>query len=214
MALLDKYSECFSEKPGLYTVLQHEINVSADFKPKMLRADRVPENLKPMVEAQINELLKLGIIKPSKSEMGSPIVCVLKGKDGKGGVRIAVDYRYLNKYCEGDAYPMPIQKVGKSKIITLCDNKSAYHQIEVKPERQWLTAFVSDGGLYQYTRAPFGQKGAGNTFVRAVQQILYPLTDITASFLDDIAVHSDEFDQHLRYFERYFSRSSRSQVLR
>ena len=34
---------------------------------------------------------KLGIIKPSKSEMGSPIVCVLKGKDGKDGVRIATD---------------------------------------------------------------------------------------------------------------------------
>jgi len=52
LALLDKYSECFfSEKPGLCTVLQHGINVSADFKPKMLRAYRVPENLKPMVEA-------------------------------------------------------------------------------------------------------------------------------------------------------------------
>jgi len=50
-------------------------------------------------------LLKLGIIKHIlKSEMGSPIVCVLKDKDG---VRIAVDYRYLNKYCEGDPYPMP-----------------------------------------------------------------------------------------------------------
>ena len=42
LALLDKYSECFSEKPGLCTVLQHEINVSADFKPKRLRAYRVP----------------------------------------------------------------------------------------------------------------------------------------------------------------------------
>ena len=78
-------------------MLQHEINVSADFKSKSLRAYRVPENLKPMVETQINELLKLGIIKPSKSEMRSPIVCVLKGNDGKDGVRIAVDYRYLNK---------------------------------------------------------------------------------------------------------------------
>ena len=67
----------------------------------------MPENLKPKVEEQIQELLKFGIIKPSKSEMGSPIVCVLKGKDGKDGVRIAVDYRYLNKYCEDDAYPMP-----------------------------------------------------------------------------------------------------------
>ena len=80
-------------------MLQHEINVSADFKPKRLRAYRVPEKLKPMVD-----LLKLGIIKPSKSEMGSPIVCVLKRKDGKDGVRIAVEYWYLNKYCEGDAY--------------------------------------------------------------------------------------------------------------
>ena len=48
----------------------------------------------------------MGIIKPSKSEMSSPIVCVLKGKDGKDGVRIAVDYRYFNKYREGDAYPL------------------------------------------------------------------------------------------------------------
>ena len=128
-------------------MLQHEINVSADFKPKRLRAYRVTENLNPMVEAQINELLKLGIIKPSTNEMLSPIVCVSKGKDDKDGVRIAVNYRYLNKYCEGDAYPMPeisdlIQKVGQSKVITLCDIKSVYHQIDLKPEHQWLTAFV------------------------------------------------------------------------
>ena len=68
-----------------------------------------------------------------------------------------------------------IQKVGQVKFISLCDIKSAYHQIEVKPEHQWLTAFVWDGGLFQYTRAPFGQKGSGDTctFVRAVQQVLY-----------------------------------------
>jgi len=53
------------------------------------------------------------------------------------------------------------------------------------------------------SRAPFGQKGSGNTFVRAVQQILYPIRNITASFVDDIAVHSDEFDQHLRDFEKF-----------
>ena len=36
-----------------------------------------------------------------------------------------------------------------------------------------------------------------------MQQILYPIRDITASFVDDIAVHSDEFDQHLRDFEKF-----------
>jgi len=208
LAVLDRYSCCFSDKPGLCKVIQHEINVSEDFKPKRLRSYRVPENLKPMVENQIQELLDLGIIKPSQSEMGSPIVCVLKGKDGKDGVRIAVDYRYLNKYCPSDAYPMPdisdlIQRVGQARYISVCDIKSAYHQLAVKPEHQWLTAFVWDGGLYEYTRAPFGQKGSSNCFLRAVQQILHPIRKFTASFVDDISVYSNEFDQHLSDLERF-----------
>jgi len=107
LAVLDKYFFCFSDKPGLCNVIEHETNVLQDFKPKRLRSYRVPENLKPMVEEQIQQLLNLGIIRPSQSEMGSPIVCVLKGKDGKDGVRIAVDYRYLNKYCPSDAHPLP-----------------------------------------------------------------------------------------------------------
>ena len=76
-----------------------------------------------------------------------------------------------------------IQKVNQAKVISLCDTKSAYHQIEVKPEHQWLTAFVWDGGLFQYTRAPFGQKGSGNTFVRAVQQILYPIGRVSKQMI-------------------------------
>jgi len=107
----------------------HEINVTSDFKPKRLRAYRVPESLKPEVEKQIQEMLATGIIRPSKSDMASPIVCVLNGENGKDGVRIAIDYRYLNKYCVGDAYHTPnigdiIQRVGKARWITTCDLKS------------------------------------------------------------------------------------------
>ena len=65
LAVLDKYSCCFSDKPGLCKVIEHEINVSQDFKPKRLKSYRVPENLKTMVEEQIRELLDLGIIRPS-----------------------------------------------------------------------------------------------------------------------------------------------------
>jgi len=36
LAVLDKYSCCFSDKPGLCKVIEHEINVSQDFKPKRL----------------------------------------------------------------------------------------------------------------------------------------------------------------------------------
>ena len=153
-------------------------------------------------------MLNLGIIKPSKSEMASPIVCVLKGKDGKDGVRIAVDYRYLNKYSIGDAYPMPevadlIQRVGQAKLISTFDAKGAYWQIGVRPDHQWLTAFVWDGGLYEFTRTPFGQKGSGNTFVRAVQLILHPIRQFTGSYVDDMSVFSDDWLQHLYHIKEF-----------
>ena len=45
------------------------------------------------------------IIRPSGSSMASPLVCVLKGKEGCDGVRLAVDYRYVNRFTRDDAYP-------------------------------------------------------------------------------------------------------------
>jgi len=73
----------------------------------------------------------------------------------------AIDYRFLNKFCTGDAFPTPdisdlIQRVGISKFITSADVKGAYWQIPIRSDHQWLTAFVWDGGLYEFTRAPFG----------------------------------------------------------
>ena len=52
---------------------------------------------------QIEQLLELGFVQPSKSEMASPIVCVMEGKDIKDGVRIAFDYHLVNNYFLGDA---------------------------------------------------------------------------------------------------------------
>jgi len=126
--------------------------------------------------------------------MASQVVCVLKGKDGRDGVRLAIDYRYLNKYCLGVAYPMPdnsylLQRVGQAKYISSFDVKGAYWQIPVHSDHQWLTAFVWDGGLYEFTRAPFGQKGSGNTFMRATPMVMQPLRQFATSFVDDVSVY-------------------------
>ena len=107
LTLLDEFADCFTDQPGLCKFGCHEINVNNDFKPKQLRPYRIPELLKPEVARQIQELLDRGFIRPSNSPMASPIVCVLKGKHGSGGVRICCDYRYVNKFTLGDAYPTP-----------------------------------------------------------------------------------------------------------
>ncbi len=196
LVVLDKFPDVFSDSPGYCDAVQHEIPLTADFKPKRLHAYRVPMRLKPEVDRQIQELLNLGLIRPSKSPMASPVVCVLKGKDGEDGVRLAIDYRYLNKYCVADAFPFPdigdiIQKIGNSKYVSLFDASQGFWQTPVKPEDQWLTAFICDAGLFEWTRTSFGMKNSGNTFVRMIKEVLKSLKEFCDSFVDDMAIYSN-----------------------
>jgi len=83
----------------------------------------VPERLQPEVERQLKEMLAHGIIRESNSPMASPLVCVLKGKGGCDGVRLTVDYRYVNRFTVSDAFPIPemedvIQRIGGKRYIT------------------------------------------------------------------------------------------------
>ena len=103
--LLDNYADCFSDIPGFCPLVEHTVPLLDNFVPKRLAPYKIPINLRPEVEQQLKDLLDLGLIRHSKSPMASPVVCVLKGKDGKGGVRLAVDYRYVNRYTIPDAVP-------------------------------------------------------------------------------------------------------------
>ena len=134
--LLDCCGECFADVPGYSNVISHSITLKKGFRPKRLLAYRVPERLKPTVDRQIQEMLDNIIIRPSASPMASPLVCILKGKDGCDGIRLAVDYRYVNKFTVDDAYPSPdiqnsYQSVSKSTMISVTDCKQGYWQLEV-----------------------------------------------------------------------------------
>jgi len=208
--LLDMFPECFKEHPGFCPYVEHCINVTPDFKPKRLREYRIPELLKSNVQSQIDELLRLKFISPSTSPMASPVVCVLKGRDKKGGVRLAVDFRYLNSQSQNDAYVLPhlgdlIQKVGKSRYISSFDCRSGYWQLGIREADRYLTSFADDGGQYEWNRMPFGLRTAGNTFVRCIQIIIQPIRDFCYSFIDDMSVCSDSWDQHLDHLKRYLT---------
>ena len=84
-----------------------------------MRPYRVPDAVKREVYRQIQDLLYMGLIRPSDSPMDSPIVCVAKKE---GGVRIVCHYRYLNSYTVGDAFPMPtidevLRNIGRGHFI-------------------------------------------------------------------------------------------------
>lgn len=217
LAVLDRYPQCFSDTPGYTEEAEHCIPLMPGFVPKRMQAYKVPEKLKSEVEMQVQNMLKQGIIELSQSPMASPLVCILKGKEGKDGVRLAVDFRYVNKYTIGDAYPMSDvadikQRVGSKRWITVVDAKSGYWQTPVKPEDRWLTAFVYNDGLYQFRRTPFGLKSSGATFVRALKKILQPVKEFTDSYVDDMAAFSDEWRQHLVHLDLFLQNISEAHI--
>ena len=69
LSVLDKHLECFSEIPGFCGQLELEIIISPEFRPKRLKPYKIPEKLKPEVDKQIQELLKLGFIHELSSAM-------------------------------------------------------------------------------------------------------------------------------------------------
>jgi len=62
LALLDKYSECYSEKPGFFTVDQYKFDNFADGKPPRLKINYMLEDLKPLIEARLHELFRLSSV--------------------------------------------------------------------------------------------------------------------------------------------------------
>ena len=208
LEVLDRYAPVFSEKPGFTDAAVHRIELTPEFRPKRLPEYRIPHRLKPEVDRQISEMLQLGIIKPSSSPMSSPVVCVLKGPNGCNGVRLAVDYRYINSYTVGDNFPIPniddlIQEIGQFKFLTLCDAKSGYWQCGVAEGDEWETAFICNSNLYEFTRVPFGMRNAQATFCRAMQKILRHICRVVKSYVDDLILGTSTWKSHLQGLELF-----------
>jgi hypothetical protein len=74
-----------------------------------VRPFRLPEAQKEEVNRQVNKLLDDGVIAPSRSAFNSPLLLVAKKADASGKVkwRVVIDFRKLNEWTVGDAYPLP-----------------------------------------------------------------------------------------------------------
>jgi len=97
------------------------------------------------------------------------------------------------------------QRVGHCNFVTVADCKAGYWQIPMLEEDKWLTAFVCDAGLFEFNRAPFGLKGSGNPLVRAMSVILSSPRKFRGSFVDDVAVHSHQWKEHLDHLDRFLA---------
>ena len=141
------------------------------------------------------------VIQPSNSPWASSVVLVRK-KDGF--LRLWVDYRKLNSVTKGDTFPMPrindpLDELGQSKYFANLNLKSGYWQVKVHSDLYEKTAFITQGGLYEFRVTIFGLANVPALFQRLKQWVLGHFNKdqlFVSVYLDDVLIFSSIFEEH------------------
>jgi hypothetical protein len=94
------------------------------------------------------------------------------------------------------------QRTG-AKYFSKIDMKSSYHQVPIEQTNVWKTAFKSKEGIFEWLVMPFGLTNAPTTFMRIIDNILKPLTNIfVVVYPDDIPIYNKTWAEHLQHIQQ------------
>jgi hypothetical protein len=130
--IIDKHSKVFEDIPKDLPPTRnhdHDIHLILGSVPPNIRPYRYPYAKKSEIERMVEEMLEVGIIRPSQSSYFAPVVMVFKKY---GSWRMCPYYRELNKITIKDKFPIPVidellDELNGAIYFTKLDLHSGYH---------------------------------------------------------------------------------------
>ncbi|KAL8105263.1 hypothetical protein AgCh_029162 [Apium graveolens] len=203
--IVNEFPDVFPEElPGLPPdrKIEFEINLAPGTEPVSKAPYRMaPAEMKELA-SQLQELLDKGVIRPSTSPWGAPVLFVKK-KDGS--MRLCIDYRELNKVTIKNRYPLPriddlFDQLKGAKCFSKIDLRSGYHQLKIKEEDIPKTAFRTRYGQYEFLVMPFGLTNAPTAFMDLMNRVFKKYLDkFVVVFIDDILIYSKSEEEHKQH---------------
>ena len=178
----------------------------------------IPAKIYPMTKEEMDELdefieegIKTGKLKPSKSPYAAPVFFIKK-KDGSR--RLVQDYRKLNEYTIPDHFPLPridnlLEELRDTKWFNKLDIVWGYNNLRIKEGDEWKAAFITPRGLYEPTVMFFGQSGAPAAFMRWMTHIF---RDMVANrkivfYMDDFLIRGATKEELVRNTKEVLDRA-------
>ncbi|XP_042444160.1 uncharacterized protein K02A2.6-like [Zingiber officinale] len=164
---------------------------------------------------QLNKLLKVGYVRPSKAPFGAP-VSFQKKKDG--GLRMYVDYRALNKVTVKNKYPVPLvqdllDRLSKASWFSKLDLRSGFWQVRIVEGDEAKTTCVTRYDSYEFMVMPFGLTNAPTTLCNLMNEVLYDFLDnFVVVYWDDIIIYSKSLEEHLEHLGMVLDRLRKHQL--
>ena len=206
--LLARHQDVFSQSEediGHYRG-EHQLTITTTGSaPVRQRAYRTPLHLRELLQKKLDTLQEQGVIEESTSPWASPVV-LIKKKDG--AVRFCCDYRAVNAVIKHDSYPLPriedlIQATRNARFYSVLDQRSAYWSVPIDTQSREVTAFISEFGLKQWTRQPFGLKFSPGMFQRMMESVLEEFNRKTVLiYLDDVILFNESMEEHLELLDK------------
>ena len=220
-SLLDEFKDVVSKDPNFTPPyppqrnVDHEIKLEPGAVPPNRGLYRMPPDELKELKRQLDQLLELGLIRPSTSPFGSPILFVKK-KDGS--LRLCIDYRGLNKVTIKNRYPLPrvdelLDRLHGAQVFSKIDLVSGYFQVRIAEDDIAKTAFRTRYGHYEFTVMPFGLCNAPATFQRMMNDILREhLDSFVIVYLDDILIYSKTKEEHAAHLRQVLTLLRQNQL--
>ena len=175
-------------------VITHRLNVGPSFKlVKQKRRIFAPERQKAINE-EVGKLLQANAIKEVEYPKWLTNVVLVKKANDKW--RLCIDFTDINRACPKDSFPLPqidfiVDATAGHELLSFMDAFSGYNQINMDPNDQENTSFVTGQGTYCYRVMPFGLKNAGATYQRLVNRMFQKQIGASMEvYIDDMLVKS------------------------
>jgi len=185
---------------------------------EMMDCKIYPLNLEEQIQLDtfLEENLRSGRIRPSKSPMASPFFFVKK-KDGS--LRPVQDYRRLNNITVKNRYPLPliqelVDKLKKAKYFTKLDVRWGFNNVRIKEGDEWKAAFQTNRGLFEPLVMFFGLTNSPATFQTMMNTIFRE--EINSGkviiYMDDVLIFTETLEEHRRIVEKVLAKFSDNQL--
>jgi len=199
-----------SERMPTKKIWDHAIDLKEMFKPRKGKIYSLSKNKREEVQNFIENQLRKGYIRPSKSPQTLPVFFVGK-KDGSK--QMVMDYRNLNSQIMKNNYLLPlitelIDNMGSKRVFTKIDLRWEFNNVRIKEGDKWKRAFITYIGSFEPMVMFFGMTNSPATFQAMMNEILRDLINkgkVTV-FVDDVLVETETKEGHDEIMEEILRR--------
>ena len=178
---------------------QYHIELKENAIPVIQPPRRVPPKLYQPLRNKIEQMLKLGVIKPVEKPTDWVNGLVITEKKD-GSLRLCLDPKNLNTNIKRETFEIPtfqdiVTCLGGKKLFTIMDQKDAYWQIPLDDESADLCTFSTPFGRFKFLRMPFGISSASEVQQKKTFQVF---GDINGVFVvaDDMLIAAENEEEH------------------